>query len=190
MEAAIHTIIIATVIAVIAIVIALAEMSTASLPVPILPFRGLPTKDRPRVVLHGDQRLYRADARIGNMTPAPVVNYAVRMFLRLLFARVSVLSPSRQTRESKHAKRTHRHTHCGNNFSQDLSPIDSVQRPGQRPSYYRQCYQAPRQTLSLYSGPGSLNINMYTRVQKAAAASPSNNIPRSGIAKRQVSAAS
>src|SRR6202521_1568485 len=123
MEAAIHIIAIAIVI-----VIAIAEMSTASLPVPILPFRGLPTEDRPRVMLHGDQRLYRADARIGNMTPAPVLNYAVRMFLRLLFAPVSVLSPGRQTRESKHAKRTHRHTHCANNFSQDASPIDSVQR--------------------------------------------------------------
>jgi hypothetical protein len=113
---------------VIAIAVVIAEMSSPSFSVPIVPFRSLPTEQRPRIVLNSNQRLDRADARIGHMTPAPVLNYAVRMLLRLLSAPVSVLPPGRQTRESQHAKRTHRHTHCGKNFSQDVSPIDSVQR--------------------------------------------------------------
>jgi hypothetical protein len=108
--------------------VVIAEMSSPSFPAPIVPFRSLPTEQRPWIVLNGNQRLYRADARIGNMTPAPVLNYAVRMLLRLLSAPVSVLPPRRQTRESQHAKRTHRHTHCGKNFSHDASPIDLVQR--------------------------------------------------------------
>jgi hypothetical protein len=60
------------------------------------------------------------------MTPAPVLNDSVRMFLRLLFVPASDLSPGRQTRQGKDAKSTHRHTHCGKNSSHDASPIDSV----------------------------------------------------------------
>jgi hypothetical protein len=121
--------VIAVVIAfLISVMVTIAEMSRLTFAAPIVPFRGLPTEQSPRIVLNGNQGLDRADARIGNMTPAPVVNYAVRMFLRLLFARGSVLSPGRQTRESKHAKHTHRHTHCGKHFSHDVSPINSAQR--------------------------------------------------------------
>jgi hypothetical protein len=129
MEAALHIVAIVVAVVIAAVIpVVMAEMSRSSFSVPILPFRSLPTEESPRIVLNGDQGLYRADARIDNMAPAPVLNYAVRMFLRMLSAPVFVLSPSRQSRESKDAKRTHRHTHCGNNFSQDASPIDSVQR--------------------------------------------------------------
>jgi hypothetical protein len=115
-----------TVAIVIAIVIA--ETSSVSFSAPIVPFRGLPTEKSPRIVLNGNQGLYRADTRIGNMTPAPVVNYAVRMFLRLLIAPVRVLSASRQNKENKRAKRTHRHTRCGKHFSHEASPINTAER--------------------------------------------------------------
>jgi hypothetical protein len=114
---------------VIAIVVPVAidEMSSPSFSVPIVPFRGLPTLESSRIVLNGNQRLYRADARIGNMAPAPVLNDAIRMFLCLLFAPVSVLPPGRQTRERKYAERTNRQTYSRNNSSHEASPIDSGQ---------------------------------------------------------------
>jgi hypothetical protein len=105
----------------------IAETSSNFFAAPIFPRRSLPTKQSPRIVLNGNQRIYRADARIGKMTPAPILNDAIRMLLRVPFAPAFVLSPSRQTRNRKDAKRTDRHTHCGSSCSHDASPIDSVQ---------------------------------------------------------------
>jgi hypothetical protein len=122
---------IAVVIAVmvtVTVTVAVTKMSSASFPALIVPLRSLPTEEGPRILLNGNQGLCRADARIGNVPPAPVLNYSVRMFLRSLSAPVRILSPGGQTREDKQAKRTHRHTRCGKQFSHDASPIDPVQR--------------------------------------------------------------
>jgi hypothetical protein len=124
---AIAVVIAVVVAATVTIAVAITKMSSASFPAPIVPLRSLPTEEGPRIVLNGNQGLCRADARIGNVTPAPVLNYSVRMFFRLLCVPVRVLSQGRQTREDKQAKRTHRHTRCGKQFSHEASPIDSVQ---------------------------------------------------------------
>ena len=52
--------------------------------VPIFAFGGLPAEDRARVVLQGDQGLNRAEARIDNMAPAPVLDDAVRMIFLMI----------------------------------------------------------------------------------------------------------
>ena len=97
-------------------------------PVPILPFLFLPAQDRPRVMLHGDQRLYRADARVDSMAPAPVLYDAVRMILLLIFvlAAISVLGVGSQAKKAEHAKRACCESEGGKLFSHDRSPIDSV----------------------------------------------------------------
>jgi hypothetical protein len=58
-------------------------------------------------MLHGDQRLYGAEAGINYVAVAPVLNYAIRMFIRLIFVSVSVsvLAVGSQTKEAKRAKR-------------------------------------------------------------------------------------
>lgn len=77
-----------------------AEMLKIMKSVPILPFRCLPTEDRPRIVLHGDQSRYRAEASIDNMALAPVLYDAIRMVNLLIF----VLAVSSQAKKTKHAK--------------------------------------------------------------------------------------
>jgi hypothetical protein len=59
------------------------ESSNIIEPLPIPSRRCLPTLDRPLIVLQGDQRLYRAKARIDNMAMAPVLHDAIGVFNRL-----------------------------------------------------------------------------------------------------------
>ena len=83
----------------------IAVMMPISFAVPTLPLRFLPTEDRPRIVLHGDQRLYRAEARIDNMAMAPVLHQAIRMLIILVFVSAAVLAVGSQAKKAKQAKR-------------------------------------------------------------------------------------
>jgi len=84
------------------------KKSTAVEPVPIPAFRRLPTEDRPRIALHGDQGLYGAEARIDNMAVARVLYDAIRMLDRAVsFAvstSISVLAVGSQAKKAKRAK--------------------------------------------------------------------------------------
>jgi hypothetical protein len=91
---------------IILIVIVIAVMMTISIAVPILTFRLLPTLDRPRIVLHGDQRMDLAEARIDKMPVAPVLHNAIRVLLRLLIVSVSVLPVGSRAKKTEDAKRT------------------------------------------------------------------------------------
>src|ERR1700726_4391693 len=97
-------------------------------PVPIFPFRLLPTEDRPRVVLHGDQRLHWTYTRIDSVVTAPVLYDAVRMGLLMIFVllEVSVLGGGSQGKKAKQAKRAYCKTEGGKLFSHDESPVFSV----------------------------------------------------------------
>src|SRR3984893_17541843 len=97
-------------------------------PVPIFPFRLLPTEDRPRVVLHGDYGLDGAEARIGKMATAPVLYDAVRMGLRMILVLlvITILGVGSRGKKAKQAKRACRETEGGKLFSHDESPVFSV----------------------------------------------------------------
>ncbi len=107
------------------IVIVIAVMLSVSIAMPILPCLFLPTEERPRIVLQGDHGLYRADARVGEMAPAPVLHYATRMLARLIF--VLFLAVGSQAKKAKQAKCAQSKTEGEEIFLHDISPIDSVQ---------------------------------------------------------------
>jgi hypothetical protein len=87
---------------IILIVIVIAVMMPFFIAVPIFPYLFPPTLDCARIVLQGDHGLDRADARVGDMAPAPVLHYAVRMLVRLVF--VPVLTVSSQANKAKQAE--------------------------------------------------------------------------------------
>ena len=103
----------------------------------IFPFRRLPTEDRPRIVLQGDQGIDLANSRIDQVAHAPVLHYAIGMFrwlcrwlCRCLLPREICnqrLAVGATAKKAKHAKKTQRQRGCGKGFSHDGSPIDSVQ---------------------------------------------------------------
>jgi hypothetical protein len=113
------------------------KVSRTPYPVKILPFRRLPTEDRPRIVLQGDQGIDLANARINHVVHAPVLHYAVGMFrwlcrwlCRCLLPREICnqrLAGRATAKKTKHAKKTQGQKGCGKGFSHDGSPIDSVQ---------------------------------------------------------------
>jgi hypothetical protein len=104
-----------------------------SCPVPILPFRCLPTQERPRIVLDGVQGIDFPNARIDHVAHAPILHYAIgrhRGLPRWLPPRKisgQILAVGATAKKAKHAKNTQRQSGCGKNFSHDGSPIVSVQ---------------------------------------------------------------
>jgi hypothetical protein len=75
-------------------------------PVPIFTFGSLPTEDRARVVLDGDQRLNRAKARINNVAPAPVLDDSIWMIFLVIciLGLIISLSVSLQGKKADEAK--------------------------------------------------------------------------------------
>ena len=112
------------------------KVSRTPYPVKIFAFRRLPTEDRPRIVLQGDQGIDLANARIDQVTRAPILHYAIGMFrwlcrwlCRSLLPREICnqrLAVGATAKKAKHAKKTQRQKGCGKGFSHDGSPIDSV----------------------------------------------------------------
>src|SRR5580704_9709744 len=99
----------------------------SSCPVKTLPFRLLPTEDRPWIVLQGDQGIDLANLRIDQVVHAPVLHYAIGMFrwlCRWLLPREICnkrLAVGATAKKAKHAKKTQRHRGCGKSFSHDRS---------------------------------------------------------------------
>jgi hypothetical protein len=77
------------------------RMSNLMPSMPIFTFHSLPTLDRPRIVLHGDQGSNLADARIDNMPVAPVLHYAVGMVIRSVTLSIPVLAVGWQAKKDK-----------------------------------------------------------------------------------------
>jgi hypothetical protein len=74
-----------------------------AIPVPIFARGCLPTEDRPRIGLHFDQRVNFAEAHVDKVTPAPILDHAVRLDSRLILVAVSFLAVGLQTKKAQHA---------------------------------------------------------------------------------------
>jgi hypothetical protein len=95
----------ASIFVVVSVSFSISVSASVSCPVPVLPLRFLPTEDCPPIVLHSDQRLYRADARIDNMVPAPVLHDAIWTIVLVISVFLSVLGVGSQAKKAKQAKR-------------------------------------------------------------------------------------
>ena len=143
------------------------EASRTSCPDKVLPFRRLPTEDRPRIVLQGDQGIDLANARIDQVVHAPILHYAIGMFrwlcrwlCRCLLPREICnqrLAARATAKKAKYAKKTQRHRRCGKGFSHDGSPIDSVQYSAKAHITFRILFAPRLSAASLLKFPNYSN---------------------------------
>ena len=113
------------------------EVSRTPYPVTIRACRLLPTEERPRIVLHGDESMDRANPRKDRVAVGPILHDAIGMvhLMSLWLCRclprwqicVHKLAAAATAKKAKHAKTTQRQMGSGKSFSHDGSPIDSVQ---------------------------------------------------------------
>ena len=71
------------------------EVSRTPCPVKILAFRRLPTEDRPRIVLHGDQGIDLANARIERVARAPILTMPLECSVGVAGGCAAACSPGR-----------------------------------------------------------------------------------------------